>query len=99
MSSSVPLNESRVLRTPVPGLRSDRQLPDALIDSIDDMVGRGRARRNPDGACALEPFRTDSRLGLNVFKVCAVLAAGRHELAAAVAGRAANDNDDVSVAR
>ena len=78
---------------------SAAELPDALVDAIDDVVRRGRAGRDADRVRVAEPFRTQIRLGLDVVDLRTMVAARVHQLARVVAVRAADDDDDVALAR
>src|SRR5437899_12700002 len=62
------------------------------------MVWRGRAGRDADCARPAEPFRTKIRLRLDVVHVRTDAAARVYELARVVAVRAADDDDDVTLA-
>src|SRR5437867_7092421 len=64
-----------------------------------DKVGRGRARRDPHHAYGAEPFGTEVRHRLNVVSVRTILTARIYQFTRVVAGRAADDNDDVALAR
>src|SRR5436190_4752388 len=75
------------------------ELPDAPIDAVDRIVGRGRAGGDAHGAGGGEPFLPKIRLTLNVVHARAPVATGVHELARVVAVCAADDDDDVALAR
>ena len=53
----------------------------------------------PTRSAVEEPLRAKIRLGLDVMDVRTVARARLHELARVVAGRAADDDDDVGTAR